>query len=99
MDRYIWFVYLFAYQCIMDIPVNDKTITLNSEIVKFYFKYNSKFSRLASHDYVCVLHHTDKLLETIALISKTDYQITYLYDKGSYSEEQMLRIIKMKAFL
>lgn len=83
----------------MDVPVNDKTITLNSEIVKFYFKYNSKFSRLAARDYVCVFHDTDKLMETIALISKADYQITYLYDNEPYSEEQMLRLVKMKAFI
>ena len=83
----------------MDIPVNNKIITLNTEIVKFYIKHNSKFSRLTSRDHVCVFHDIDNFLETIALISKIDYQITYVYDNETYSEEQMLRIIKMKAFI
>jgi hypothetical protein len=83
----------------MDIPVNDKTVTLHPDIIRFYIKHNSKFSKVTAREHVCVFHNVDNFLETIALISKIDYKIIYLYDNETYSEEQMLRIIKMKAFI
>lgn len=32
----------------MDIPVNDKTVTLHPDIIRFYIKHNSKFSKVTA---------------------------------------------------
>jgi len=87
----------------MEIPVNDKIVILNSEIIIFYFKHfhinEKEIKILSSHAYVDVMFKIDHSFECIACILKKDYQVYYQYNKKFYSEKQMLSIVRLKAFL